>query len=393
MIESDEILEKLIELFQKFNTTNVWSKIKDKTDFQAEYLGGGNICEVICCRLNPSNKSLENGSPIVQYDELVVKILPENIFIKYDPLETSVINTIIYSSGIAPRLFYTDHQHKVYELINGRAYNYNDDCDEKQVKKLAKTLAKFHSLNVPISNDSQQRWSTTMENIELMPFYDVFRDKSYLPLIEKDEQLRQEYYEFAKNIDIIKLNKDIFRLCYRICDQTKTIVFSHNDFNRNNRIINNDQIVLIDFDYSTYYHRGNDIGRYFSNYKHHDNMFGAEGFPNDEEMNIFLDEYRHEFVRNFFKFNNSNNDDYIDEILNNHHYSLQQLRAESKAFTLLAYIIDTYFGLWQFTLDPNGSRGKYFLNVAKTRGMELKCLIQRFINDNDHMQFAHLTCD
>lgn len=39
MIESDEILEKLIELFQKFNTTNVWSKIKDKTDFQAEYLG------------------------------------------------------------------------------------------------------------------------------------------------------------------------------------------------------------------------------------------------------------------------------------------------------------------------------------------------------------------
>mgnify|MGYP006938792716 CR=1 FL=1 len=39
MIESDEILRKLIELFQKFNTINVWSQITGKNDFQAEYLG------------------------------------------------------------------------------------------------------------------------------------------------------------------------------------------------------------------------------------------------------------------------------------------------------------------------------------------------------------------
>ncbi|XP_046920497.1 uncharacterized protein LOC124500466 isoform X2 [Dermatophagoides farinae] len=366
MIESDEILRKLIELFQKFNTINVWSQITGKNDFQAEYLGKGNICDVIRCRLNPSILTKENTKfSSIYHNEIVVKILPDNIFIKYDPLEASVINTIICSNGIGPRLFYTDHQYKVYELIDGRTYNYNDDCNEQTVRKLARTLARFHRLNVPISNDSQQRWSSMIENLELMPFYDILESKAYLPLIKHDEQLRQEYYDFAAKIDIIKLNANIIRLCHDISGQS-SFVFSHNDFNRNNRIVCNDHIKLIDLDYSTYYYRGYDLGRYFSNYRHRDDMFGAESFPTDHEMDIFLNEYRHEM------------------------YSLQQLRAESKAFTLLAYAVDTYFGLWQFTIDPNGSHGKYFLNVAKTRGMELQRLIQQFINDDDHKQFVHL---
>lgn len=37
---------------------------------------------------------------------------------------------------------------------------------------------------------------------------------------------------------------------------------------------------------------GIDLGRYFSNYRHLDDMFGNETIPSDAEMGIFLEEYR-----------------------------------------------------------------------------------------------------
>ena len=109
------------------------------------------------------------------------------------------------------------------------------------------------------------------------------------------------------------------------------LVFSHNDLNRQNRLVKFDdngqkQIYFIDLDFTNYGWRGLDLGRYFSNYRHHDDMFGAESFPTDHEMDIFLNEYRHEMVRKL-KCNNTNNnnddhDHWMDEILDDDHHQL-----------------------------------------------------------------------
>lgn len=137
------------------------------------------------------------------------------------------------------------------------------------------------------------------------------------------------------------------------------LVFTHGDFNRGNRLVKqedkvdgiaNKQIYLVDFDYSTYNYRGYDIARYFSNYRHVDDMFGDEGFPTDQEMSLFLEEYRQECAQ-------VQGDSYLQQQIN----SLQQLIKEAKVFVLNAYAVDFFFCLMMYTLDAKSDKKHYFL--------------------------------
>lgn len=121
-----------------------------------------------------------------------------------------------------------------------------------------------------------------------------------------------------------------------------SLVFQHGDFNRGNRIVPNvrregePRLYLLDFDFSAYGVRGRDLGRYFSNYRHHDDMFGDEGFPeDDQELELFLRAYQLESAK-------LNGDGYLQDPIN----SLEHLIMESKAYTLQAYLTDAFFGLF-----------------------------------------------
>ncbi|OTF83529.1 Choline/ethanolamine kinase-like protein, partial [Euroglyphus maynei] len=120
------------------------------------------------------------------------------------------------------------------------------------------------------------------------------------------------------------------------------LIVSHNDFNRENRLVKFDEngqkrIYYIDLDFCNFNYRGYDLGRYFSNYRHHDNMFGNEGFPCDQEMDLFLNEYRNELAKG-----------QSSEWLNDPKNSLEHFRDEAKIFTLKAYLIDAGFGVMIF---------------------------------------------
>lgn len=92
-------------------------------------------------------------------------------------------------------------------------------------------------------------------------------------------------------------------------------------------------ITKVDFDYSTYNFRGYDLGRYFSNYRHVlDNMFSNEGFPSDEEMYLFLNEYQTECSKVQGKF-------YLEQEIN----SIEQLVKEVKGTQFTAYYFVTIF--------------------------------------------------
>src|SRR5699024_8669503 len=109
------------------------------------------------------------------------------------------------------------------------------------------------------------------------------------------------------------------------------------------------ELFLVDFDYATYNYRGYDLGRYFSNYRHEEDMFGNEGFPADEEMNLFLDAYREECGR-------LQGDHYLQAEIN----SIEQLIKEAKVFALKAFS-EYVFCIMMYTLDPTGPQKDYFL--------------------------------
>lgn len=125
------------------------------------------------------------------------------------------------------------------------------------------------------------------------------------------------------------------------------LVFSHNDFNRGNRLVQcdeseNKRIYLVDFDYANYFARGQDIGRYFSNYRHKDDMFGDEGFPTDQQMDLFIEEYRKEFAQR-----TTNGLQWFNDQRN----SREKFRSEAKIYAMKAYLDDCLFGLMMFHLQ------------------------------------------
>lgn len=120
------------------------------------------------------------------------------------------------------------------------------------------------------------------------------------------------------------------------------LVFGHSDFNRSNILINEildtngnkvKRLYAIDFDYSTYLPRGFDFGTYFCSFKHKDYLLGNDGFPSDEEIKFFVEEYRLE--------SEQLQPGYLDDSIN----STEQIVKEVKLSTLELYFARTYFSL------------------------------------------------
>lgn len=109
------------------------------------------------------------------------------------------------------------------------------------------------------------------------------------------------------------------------------------------------QIYLIDFDATSMNNRGADFGDYFANYRHKED-FADEGFPSDEEMSLFLNEYRTECGRILGA-----------EFLSKEENTLEHMIDESKMYTLDSYIGGTFFGLMWYQQVHNTEKGQYFL--------------------------------
>lgn len=152
------------------------------------------------------------------------------------------------------------------------------------------------------------------------------------------------------------------------------LVFSHSDFNRGNRIVTKrtdkngnivSRIQLVDFDYSTTNYRGTDIGRFFSSYKHTDDNFGNEPFPTDEEMKLFLEEYRTECVSIM-------GDSYDKDPIN----SIEQMIKEAKIYALVGIFVDFWFCLLMYCRQYNTDKKFYFLVCFETCFSDLIIIYQ-----------------
>lgn len=138
------------------------------------------------------------------------------------------------------------------------------------------------------------------------------------------------------------------------------IVFSHGDFNRANRLVQttkdesgntHKRIYFVDFEYCSYNHRGFDLARYFTTFKHcYNTPDTMKVFPPNEEMLTFLNEYRNEFAR-------LTSPEYLDDPIN----SVEQLIRETQIFSLYTYASDICFYLQMFIRNPDNDRTEVYL--------------------------------
>lgn len=66
--------------------------------------------------------------------------------------------------------------------------------DETTIEQLAKLLAKFHSIQVPISNTGYEYWiDLCMKDIRQIEFMKPFVNQVYLQKLEQRDQFKEKY--------------------------------------------------------------------------------------------------------------------------------------------------------------------------------------------------------
>ena len=158
--------------------------------------------------------------------------------------------------------------------------------------QMASKLARFHAMTPPLAKDSR--------------IFETFLTSSAKKLKESPEKWRKlfESYECKALLDC-DMSSEVKWLLELIPTFESPIVFSHNDFRFRNQMITKDnEVVLGDFEISSYNYRGYDFAYLFDDID-----------PNEEVVSLFINEYLKEGHKLFGKSYSENAINSVDHIL------------------------------------------------------------------------------
>ena len=231
-------------------------------------------------------------------------------------------------NGIGPKLLGIFDGGRIEEYLDGFYTPSDQDIkNQRLMTGLARKLAKIHSLNLPLDKRPKDLVNVTRRNFKTYwPDYEV--DMKTIPLPPETTEEHKEFariassYDFFEMIDWYEKNLPII---------SSKVVFSHCDVNRGNVMVNNDKmddngVVLIDYEFAGYNYRGCDIGHFFRRRRWDPKLQGEKGwqtalsqqspYPDEEERRVFVKAYLQEIVKN-------NRDPHINSIDNEEHLMLE----------------------------------------------------------------------
>ena len=212
--------------------------------------------------------------------------------------------------------------------------------------KIAKKLATFHSLQVPVSRDVKHDYHFFDNQIELI------KNKDYTAKLVPEFNSIDFDAEFAW----IKETIDKFH-----SENVVPIVFSHNDLHCGNMLVpddpRRDDIMFVDVEFSGYKYRGTDFAVFF-------NSFMMKFDANEPSTyTIVFDQYPDEdtqlfFVTEYLKEKKRLQPDNFDEAIDNAERILQ----ETNHYNLYRMMCDT---LWCLNAGPKRNNLGILVSLLK----------------------------
>jgi len=237
-------------------------------------------------------------------------------------------------------------------------------------RKLARVLATLHKIDIP--------------NIEKIPlfeksfsdpkFYQTFEEKCNQNIFSEDERKWIEQIRLLSHPEEKQFIRDIL--------PTDDIVFSHNDLLQGNILIreDNQDIILIDYEYSAYNFRAYDIGNMFKEstweYGHPEPptfKVVDSHFPNDEDLRDFIryylafssmtDEEQRELGDRLLE-NEEEMKEYLEKFDEDElNERVAKLLKETKIAVMLSYY---YWAIWGIKMSKNPDSDFDYFAFAKT---------------------------
>ncbi|XP_066448328.1 choline/ethanolamine kinase isoform X2 [Eleutherodactylus coqui] len=188
----------------------------------------------------------------------------------------SVMFAILAERSLGPRLYGVFPQGRLEEYIPSRRLVTSELSVPEISSEIAQKLARFHMMEMPFNKEPVWLFKTMekyMTEISTISF-------TKADLVEKFEKLKSFH-----------LNEEMQSLKLLLESTPSPVVFCHND-------VQEDKLMLIDFEYSSYNYRGFDIGNHFCewvyNY-HHDEwpFYKAQlsDYPTREQQLHFFRSY------------------------------------------------------------------------------------------------------
>ena len=205
--------------------------------------------------LNPSSTTSNTSSLSPLPPSLVIKfydLVVHNQLQLFSVATSHLAHFAIGQAGLGPSIYQIRPDALVMSYLEGRTLTSKDDHSVALRGRIARRLAHFHALEVPIPRNLHQE---RVQNIFSSRF-----DEKLIESLEGGQLKASLEAAGLRNILENDLSESVaFVRSSILKDDGHQIVFGHCDFNHNNILLvgEEEKVMFIDFDYSMYFYRGN----------------------------------------------------------------------------------------------------------------------------------------
>ncbi|KAJ6646204.1 Choline kinase alpha [Pseudolycoriella hygida] len=291
-----------------------WKTLKEDdiaiTSLRGGYSGRLIIVEDVSktCHDNPNKKFL-----VRLYGG---KLVDKNDIVKAGKCETSE-GLVFYANGLnglGPKLLGVFEGGRVEEFVPSHRLSEKDLVDPRLSMELARKLARFHALKLPVSKKRR----------DLLAVSGIYQDQY------NKENLMKIIKEFSLSAEECTLLEESYHNDHKLLRSFESkvggrIVFCHGDLNKNNILVRdtpdqfNERIMLIDYELAATDYRGVDLSALLLNrmyeMKENGEFFQICEWPDYEYRRLIATEYLNETKKlNYFEFD-ENGVDSLDHVM------------------------------------------------------------------------------
>lgn len=250
----------------------------------------------------------------------------------YEVIDSQVNSIFIGQAGLGPKILLVLRDAIVMEFVASEQLTEEHDKVASIREDIARKVARFHAIQPPIAHNTHAEQIKQMFTYWMSP--ELINQLYSGSLRAHLERLKLPHFLSNSNL---KAEADFVNAAIVAADSRAVIVFSHCDFNHLNLLVSTNpttsksEVCFIDFDFSTFFYRGADLGRYFVDCMQPE-QFHPNDLVEDKVMLQFFDWYRAESGR-------IHGAQYLEDAKN----SPQVLLREAKLFALYAFLVDIVF--------------------------------------------------
>ncbi|CAG2181819.1 unnamed protein product, partial [Oppiella nova] len=193
-------------------------------------------------------------------------------------LKDTIISLMISENKLGPKVYGLFEHGQILKYYPHRQFRLKEQNNPKLAAQAFKKLAAVHAMKVPIKVNTNWIFD------DFPKFYETGYKK--FPINQMIDELN---CETLKKHD---LKEEMQWLFNAITKSKCPIVFSHHDFRGSNIMITepNDEIILCDFESSSYGYRGSDFGSIALEWGRDSSEFGKpyRKYPNDETLKALI---------------------------------------------------------------------------------------------------------